>query len=86
MNKKNETNGSKNLKEKTANKLKEKDEFNKMLNDIINEKNKNFIEMFRESIINILINLNENDKKLIRNSKIFFNDLINKMEKGLIIY
>ena len=84
--KKNETNGSKNLKEKTANKLKEKDEFNKMLNDIINEKNKNFIEMFRESIINILINLNENDKKLIRNSKIFFNDLINKMEKGLIIY
>ena len=67
------------------NKYTEKKEFNNMLNDIINEKNKDFVYKFRESIINILVNLNEDEKKLIRNSKIFLKELVKKMKKTMII-
>ena len=63
----------------------EKVKFNKMLDAIITDKNVEFIEMFRESIINVLINLNSEEKELLYNSKTFLKDLVKKIEKSMII-
>jgi hypothetical protein len=63
----------------------EKIKFNKMLDDIMTDKNFEFIEMFRESIINVLINLNNEEKELLNNSKTFLKDLVKKIEKSMII-
>ena len=56
-----------------------------MLDAIITDKNVEFIEMFRESIINVLINLNSEEKELLYNSKTFLKDLVKKIEKSMII-
>jgi hypothetical protein len=63
----------------------EKIKFNKMLDDIMTNKNFEFIEMFRESIINVLINLNNEEKELLNISKTFLKDLVKKIEKSMII-
>ena len=63
----------------------EKVKFNKMLDAIITDKNVEFIEMFRESIINVLINLNREEKELLYDSKTFLKDLVKKIEKSMII-
>ena len=63
----------------------EKVKFNKMLDAIITDKNVEFIEMFRESIINVLINLNNEEKELLNDSKTFLKDLVRKIEKSMII-
>ena len=63
----------------------EKVKFNKMLDAIITDKNVEFIEMFRESIINVLINLNSEEKELLYDSKTFLKDLVKKIEKSMII-
>ena len=63
----------------------EKIKFNKMLDDIMTDKNFEFIEMFRESIINVLINLNNEEKELLNISKTFLKDLVKKIEKSTII-
>ena len=65
---------------------KEKIKFDKMLDDIMNDKNMEFIEIFRESIVNVLINLNNDEKELLINSKTFLKDLVKKMEKSMIIH
>ena len=64
---------------------KQRIEFNKMLDSIINEKNKVFINMFRESILNVLINLNNKEKQLFMKSKTLLKDLIKKIESGMSI-
>lgn len=86
MTSRNRVNISNKLKENLFNKYKEKSEFNNMLNELINDKNKDFIDKFRENIINILVNFDEDEKKLIRNSKIFLKDLVKKMKKQMIIH
>ena len=63
----------------------EKNEFSKMLDGIINDKNKEFIVIFRESILNVLINLNDDEKQLFKSSKSFLKDLVKNMEKKMII-
>jgi len=75
-NKINNTNNTNKLKANKFSEYTEKKEFNNMLNDIKNDTNKDFIDKFRESIINILVNFDEDEKKLIRNSKIFLKDLV----------
>ena len=85
-NKINNTNNANKLKANKFSEYTEKKEFNNMLNDIKNDTNKDFIDKFRESIINILVNFDEDEKKLIRNSKIFLKDLVKKMNKTMIIH
>ena len=65
---------------------KDKVVFNKMLDDITNEKNQEFINIFRESIINVLMNLDNEEKTLFMNSKTLLKDLVKKMKKGMIIH
>ena len=63
----------------------EKNEFSKMLDGIINDKNKEFIVIFRESILNVLINLNDDEKQLFKSSKSFLKDLVKNMEKKMVL-
>ena len=56
-----------------------------MLDGIINDKNKEFIVIFRESILNVLINLNDDEKQLFKSSKSFLKDLVKNMEKKMIL-
>ena len=60
--------------------------FNKMLDDIIDERNEEFINMFRESIIDALMDLDNDEKNLFLNSKTLLKDLVKKMKKGMIIH
>lgn len=64
---------------------KEKIEFNKMLDDILDDKNREFIQMFRDSIISTLINLDNNEKQLFAKSKTFLKDLVKNMEQSMMI-
>lgn len=65
---------------------KDKVVFNKMLDDIIDERNEEFINMFRESIIDVLMDLDNDEKNLFMNSKTLLKDLVKKMKKGMIIH
>ena len=64
---------------------KEKIELNKILDDIINEKNRDFIDIFRDEIINVLMNLDKKELKLLKDSKNLLQDLIEQMDKQMII-
>ena len=65
---------------------KEKVVFNKMLDEIKNDKNMEFINIFRESILSVLINLTDDEKKILMNSKTFLKDLVDKLEESMIIH
>ena len=69
------------------NKIKNKNEktkFNNILDEIIDDKNKEFIKIYREGILNVLIYLNNDEKQLVMNSKSYLKKLIENIKKSLI--
>ena len=69
------------------NKIKNKNEktkFNNILDEIIDDKNKEFIKIYRERILNVLIYLNNDEKQLVMNSKSYLKKLIENIKKSLI--
>ena len=57
--------------------------FEILLNKIKNENNKNFIESHKKSIINILNNLSEEDKKLFLDSPFLLEKMLEKIESKI---
>ena len=69
------------------NKIKNKNEktkFNNILDEIIDDKNQEFIKIYRERILNVLIYLNNDEKQLVINSKSYLKKLIENIKKSLI--
>ena len=59
-------------------------DFEGILNSIKNEENKDFIDEYKNSIIQVLIDLNKEEQKLFLNSKNMLKKLIRKMKNGII--
>ena len=59
-------------------------DFEGILNSIKNEENKDFIDEYKNNIIQVLIDLNKEDLKLFLNSKNILKKLIKKMKNGII--
>ena len=63
----------------------EKNKFENILDEIKDDNNQKFIEIFKERIINVLINLNDDEKQLVMNSKSNLRKLVENIEQSLII-
>ena len=59
-------------------------DFEGILNSIKNEENKDFIDEYKNNIVQVLIDLNKEDLKLFLNSKNILKKLIKKMKNGII--
>ena len=74
---------------KTKNDLEEEksvlyDDIEKIINNIKTKENKDFIDSYKNSIIQVLSEMDKNDQKLFFNSTDMMKKLINKMKKGII--
>ena len=63
----------------------EKNKFENILDEIKDDNDQKFIEIFKERIINVLINLNDDEKQLVMNSKSNLRKLVENIEQSLII-
>ena len=63
----------------------EKNKFENILDEIKDDNNQKFIEIFKERIINVLINLKDDEKQLVMNSKSNLRKLVENIEQSLII-
>ena len=73
---------------KTKNDLEEEtflyEDIEKILNKIKTEDNKDFIDSYKNNIIQVLFDMDENEQKLFLNSNHMMKKLIKKMKKGIV--
>ena len=62
----------------------EEDDFENILNIIKNEENKDFIEEYKNSILQVLLDLDKEEQKIFLNSKNMLKKLIKKLKNGMI--
>ena len=62
----------------------EEDDFENILNIIKNEENKDFIEEYKSSILQVLLDLDKEEQKIFLNSKNMLKKLIKKLKNGMI--
>ena len=62
----------------------EEDDFESILNSVKNEENKDFIEEYKNSILQVLLDLDKEEQKIFLNSKKMLKKLIKKLKNGMI--
>ena len=62
----------------------EEDDYENILNIIKNEENKDFIEEYKNSILQVLLDLDKEEQKIFLNSKNMLKKLIKKLKNGMI--